>query len=71
MRWPTERADSRQITALDQPHGASVTLKFLASDRMGTAVFTNHGFDTGSLIDTNAGWRILHYSSFKAFSVQP
>jgi len=58
----------QDTTQQRHPHGATVTLKFTARGAGEGFVFANNGFDTGNLIRTENGWRILHYSSFEAFS---
>lgn len=63
------RVEIQQQRELRHRHGATVTLKFVAYGDAGPATFENHGFDTGSLIQTDHGWRILHYSSFESFSL--
>lgn len=48
-------------------HGATVIVRFTASGMAERGKFSNLGFDTGSLIRTDEGWRIQHYSSFEEF----
>lgn len=57
-----------ETMALEHEHGATATVRFRATGNTGRGVFANNGFDTGSLIRTAEGWRILHYSSFEDFS---
>ncbi|MDJ0751428.1 MAG: nuclear transport factor 2 family protein [Woeseiaceae bacterium] len=56
-----------EASRLDHRHGTTVTLKFTASGNAGPFDFSNYGFDTGNLVRTNDGWRIVHYSSFESF----
>ncbi len=48
-------------------HGSTVTLKFNAKGVAEQFSFISSGFDTGNLVQTEAGWRIRHYSSFEEF----
>ncbi len=57
-----------ETSSLVHAHGATATVRFQATGNTGGGLFTNNGFDTGSLIKTPDGWRILHYSSFEDFS---
>ena len=59
--------DILEASTLTHSHGATVTLKFTAKGRAGTYRFESSGFDTGNLVETPDGWRILHYSSFEDF----
>ncbi len=56
-----------ETSSLEHAHGAAATVRFQANGNTGRGLFTNNGFDTGSLIETPEGWRILHYSSFEDF----
>ncbi|MDJ0761242.1 MAG: nuclear transport factor 2 family protein [Woeseiaceae bacterium] len=56
-----------ETSRLDHRHGSVVTVKFAASGNAGVFDFFNYGFDTGNLVKTNEGWRIVHYSSFESF----
>ena len=60
--------DILETAALVHAHGATVVLRFTATGMASQGMFANKGFDTGSLIETVDGWRILHYSSFEHFS---
>jgi len=59
--------DIHETASLMHGHGATVVLRFTASGGASYGQFQSLGFDTGSLIDTPEGWRILHYSSFEEF----
>lgn len=56
--------------SLEHQHGAIVMLKFSAKGNAEAYGFLSSGFDTGNLILTTEGWRILHYSSFEEFRDQ-
>ena len=56
-----------ESASLIHDHGATVVLRFTASGGASYGEFQSLGFDTGSLIETPEGWRILHYSSFEEF----
>ncbi len=60
--------DIHETAALEHVHGATIVLKFTSSGMTGQGQFVNTGFDSGNLVETPDGWRILHYSSFEAFS---
>ena len=57
-----------ETSQLEHTHGATATVRFRATGNTGGGLFTNDGFDTGSLLKTTEGWRILHYSSFEDFT---
>ena len=59
--------DIHETASLMHKHGATVVLRFTASGGASYGQFQSLGFDTGSLIETPEGWRILHYSSFEEF----
>ena len=62
----------RDAVTVQHAHGATVIVKFTAAGNTGAYGFASSGFDTGNLIETPDGWRILHYSSFEEFlPVQP
>jgi len=60
-------AQIHDVSILVHIHGANVVLKFSAEGRAADYRFVSSGFDTGNLIKTSEGWRILHYSSFEEF----
>lgn len=62
--------DIHDVVSLKHDHGATVMLKFSATGHVGSYSFQSSGFDTGNLIETPDGWRILHYSSFEDFKIQ-
>ena len=59
--------DIHESAGLEHTHGATAVLRFTATGMTGQGMFVNTGFDTGSLIETPDGWRIIHYSSFEDF----
>ncbi len=59
--------DIHDAATLEHHHGTTVVLKFSAKGRAKAYRFKSSGFDTGNLIQTPDGWRILHYSSFENF----
>ncbi len=59
--------DIHETASLFHEHGATVVVRFTATAGAGGGIFQNLGFDTGSLINTEDGWRIIHYSSFEDF----
>ena len=59
--------DIHETASLIHEHGATVVARFTATAGAGGGIFQNLGFDTGSLINTEDGWRIIHYSSFEDF----
>ena len=59
--------DIHETVGLTHEHGATVIARFTATAGAKSGRFENLGFDTGSLINTPDGWRILHYSSFEDF----
>ena len=56
-----------ETTSLVHEHGATVMIRFTSSGGSEGRVFRGLGIDTASLIETQDGWRILHYSSFEEF----
>lgn len=62
------KVDILETAGLVHAHGATAVLRFTSTGMTGRGKFENTGFDTGSLIETADGWRILHYSSFEHFS---
>ena len=60
--------DILETTELIHDHGATAVVQFISTGMTSQGLFVNNGFDTGSLIETANGWRILHYSSFEHFS---
>lgn len=62
--------DIHQLVSLEHQHGTTVTVKFSAKGKAAAFDFTSTGFDTGNVIHTSQGWRILHYSSFENFETQ-
>ncbi len=60
--------DILETAGLRHTHGATAVVRFTATGMTSQGKFVNAGFDTGSLIETVDGWRILHYSSFEHFS---
>jgi len=62
------KVDILEIIGLEHDHGATVVLRFTATGMTGQGMLVNKGFDTGNLVETANGWRILHYSSFEHFN---
>lgn len=60
-------ANIHESAGLVHEHGAVAVVRFTASGMTGRGAFRNLGFDTGNLVNTPEGWRIVHYSSFEDF----